>query len=346
MAKSMRIYGAGTLFAVIFSMLFLISCGDDSTTDPITDPTTGEIQGTVTEAITGAPVAGVTVVTDPPSQVVTTDAEGKFSIGSALPNQYRVIASKTGYLPNSVDIQVIAGTVATANIMIRGDGKTDALEFDGQDDMVVVPDSPELDLSDSGFTLEFYAFAHSFRTGAGDRWNSVLGHGPDNSELDFLLGFENAKPMFYVRSYGSGMVGKTVLQTEKWYHIAAVQDISTNKLLIYVDGVLDSESPLKGTPVTTSADLFIGAREASGTGNGAHFFDGILYEVRVWNRARSASEIKETMKQPLLGNEDNLVGYWPMSDGAGGGVSDKTSSGNAGVLKGGGLWVEVDSPFQ
>ncbi|MCB0712397.1 MAG: carboxypeptidase regulatory-like domain-containing protein [Ignavibacteriae bacterium] len=346
MIQSVRIYGAGTLFAAIFSMLFLTSCGDDSTTDPIPNPTTGEIQGTVTEAITGDPVAGVTVVTDPPSQVVTTDAEGKFSISSALPNQYRVLASKVGYLPNSVDIQVIAGKVATADIMIRGDGKTDALEFDGTDDMVVVPDSPELDLSDSSFTLEFYALAHSFRTGGGDRWNSVLGHGPDNSELDFLLGFESAKPMFYVRSYGSGMVGKTLLETEKWYHIAAVQDVSTNKLFIYVNGVLDSESILKGTPVTTSADLFIGARESFGSGNGAHFFDGILYEVRLWNRARSASEIQETMKQPLLGNEANLVGYWPMSDGTGGEAADKTSSGNAGVLKGGGLWVEIDSPFQ
>ncbi len=211
--------------------------------------------------------------------------------------------------------------------------------------MVVVPDSPDLDLSGSGFTLEFYAYAHTFRSGA-DRWNSVLGHGPDNSELDFLLGFESSKPMFYVRSYEAGMVGKTILKVNEWYHIAAVQDVAENKLLIYVNGVLDSESTLKGSPVSTTADFFIGARESNGTGKGAHFFDGILHEVRVWNRARTAEEINSTMKKSLQGTESGLVGYWQLNDGVGEAAADNSGNNDAGMLKGGPVWIEVESPLQ
>ena len=340
-------------YLVILTSLCIVSgvwsgCGEEGTNPQ--PATTGTIQGKVLNGVTGESIEGVSITTDPPTQSVTSTTAGTFTISNVIPTRYTVTASKVGYSSNSVEVQVTAGATTTANITLTDDPNVDALVFDGIDDMVVIPDAANLDLSEGGFTIEFYAWASSFKTratsGSGDRWNCVIGHGPDNSELDYLIGFEDARPMFYVRSYTSGFVGQTVLETERWYHIAAVHDAVNKKILIYVDGVFDSESSLEGAPVFTAADLFVGAREAFGSGKGAHFFDGILHELRIWNKVRSVSEINATLKTRLQGNEEGLVGYWQFSDGSGVTTADGTNNSNSGTILGGATWTEIESPLR
>jgi len=45
--------------------------------------------------------------------------------------------------------------------------------------------------------------------------------------------------------------------------------------------------------------------------SGSQGLVGDTYEMRAWNRARSADEIFADMWRTLTGNEDGLVGYWP-----------------------------------
>jgi hypothetical protein len=65
--------------------------------------TTGTLTGSVVEATTGAPIGGVVVVANSPSQTAqtTTDAAGRFSFISLGPDTYTVNATKTGYQPQS-----------------------------------------------------------------------------------------------------------------------------------------------------------------------------------------------------------------------------------------------------
>src|SRR6185436_16199255 len=46
-------------------------------------------------------------------------------------------------------------------------------------------------------------------------------------------------------------------------------------------------------------------------------FNGLFDELRVWNVARSATDIKNNYNKPAVGNEAGLVGYWKFDDAAG-----------------------------
>lgn len=331
----------GVFFVTIYS-----GCSEDN---PTSSPTTGSIQGTVTDAVTGQPIGNTSILTNPPTQSVTTANDGTYTISGVVPGLYTVIPKASGYTVKTTDVQVVAGGIAQADLKLLNDGKDYVLNFDGTDDLVVIEDSPDLDLSTGSFTIEFYIRANKFNTAASsgnnDRWNCAVGHGTSNDDLDYLVGFENGNPMFYVRSYTSGFTSTTKLQKERWYHVAFVQDASNNKLKIYVDGALDSESPLQGTGVNTTGDIFVGAREYFNSGNGSHFFNGVIYELRMWNIARSQVDIKATLNTTLQGNEANLVGYWPLNDGTGTTVKDRSSGQRPGTIQGGIGWDRNESPL-
>ena len=107
------------------------------------------------------------------------------------------------------------------------------------------------------------------------------------------------------------------LNNDVWRMVTFIQT-GTN-MLIYIDGVLDN-SRANGTLVTSSdIDLFIGARSFSD-----RFFPGLIDDVRIYNRALSADEIKRlykigaTLKVNTSINNDSLqkglVGYWSFND--------------------------------
>ncbi|MGL5511061.1 MAG: LamG domain-containing protein, partial [Microcoleaceae cyanobacterium] len=47
---------------------------------------------------------------------------------------------------------------------------------------------------------------------------------------------------------------------------------------------------------------------------GDNLFTGTVDEVRIWNIARTAGEIQDSMLTPLTGEEQGLVGYWPFEN--------------------------------
>ena len=60
-------------------------------------------------------------------------------------------------------------------------------------------------------------------------------------------------------------------------------------------------------------------------------FNGLFDEFRVWNVARSATEIMTNYNKSLTGTETGLVGYWKLDQGQGTAVRESIS-GNDGVL--------------
>ncbi|MCH7535191.1 MAG: S8 family serine peptidase, partial [Bacteroidetes bacterium] len=62
-------------------------------------------------------------------------------------------------------------------------------------------------------------------------------------------------------------------------------------------------------------------------------FIGDLDEIRIWNDARSSSEILNFKDQCLTGNEADLIAYYDFEDGTGSSIlGDRTGNGNDGVL--------------
>jgi len=82
-----------------------------------------------------------------------------------------------------------------------------------------------------------------------------------------------------------------------WYHIAGVYDATADTLDIYINGVADN-GVLRGTvppsQVSPAVNVNIGRR------TGGFGFNGVIDEVRIYNRALSAEEIQADMNTPIV----------------------------------------------
>ena len=104
-----------------------------------------------------------------------------------------------------------------------------------------------------------------------------------------------------------------VFEPYRWYHVAATW--TKGKSWKYTSTAL-YESPRQFQMPTyetlghlicpqsalTVEEPVLGSKQTS--------YSGVIDEVRLWTRARSASEIQSTIHRSLLGSEDDLVGYW------------------------------------
>lgn len=101
--------------------LALMACtSSDNPSDP--GPTTGTIAGLVTDALTGQPLAGATVVTSPATATVTTNAQGAYSIPNVPTGSYSVTASHAGYNANSTTAVAVASLTVTVNLALTPQG--------------------------------------------------------------------------------------------------------------------------------------------------------------------------------------------------------------------------------
>jgi len=84
------------------------------------------------------------------------------------------------------------------------------------------------------------------------------------------------------------------LTTNKWQHIAMTYDGTTRKL--YIDGKRsgNNDTQVSGSLMTVNSDVQIGRDTALG---GRFYFDGLIDEVKIYNYALSADEVKQDYNQ-------------------------------------------------
>ncbi len=71
---------------------------------------------------------------------------------------------------------------------------------------------------------------------------------------------------------------------------------------------------------------------------------GSVDELRVWSRVRTTEQIRDNMYRALTGAEEGLAGYWPLDEGEGTAILDRTGEGQDGALQGG-RWVDSTAPI-
>ena len=144
--------------------------------------------------------------------------------------------------------------------------------------------------------------------------------------------------------FGSGanhpVAGLTPLQNDVWYHAAATYDGGAWRL--YLNGVLDAELPVTATPRYDSIQHFSLATAMNSVGTPLGFFDGVLDEVRVWDHARTAAELRATINDEVL-SAPGLIGRWGLNEGDGTTAGDSSGHGHDGVIVNG-QWV-AGAPF-
>lgn len=218
------------------------------------------------------------------------------------------------------------------------------LQFNGVDSYVEIPTPGALRLGGSmPFTYEAWVkLAHEqhnqsilSRSGNSDKgfWFIKRRSGLDNA-LSFLGNFVSESKRF---SFSSN----TYLPESQWTHIAVTHD-GNGLYSLYVNGAEVSASETKLVNTEDIGNILVGARAAdvAQIEKVDSVANGVIRDLRIWNVARDADEIQKGTGVALLGNEPGLVGYWPMNEGAGDTVGDKTSNANHGILHGARWWSE------
>jgi DNA-binding beta-propeller fold protein YncE len=161
-----------------------------------------------------------------------------------------------------------------------------ALSFNGTDALVIVNDSPSLDLT-TGMTLEAWVNPPA----ATETWKDVIYKGPD--DIYFLEGssVQSGWPAAGGTFSGAPVYGTAVLPPNTWSHLAATYDGTA--VVLYVDGAQVGSRAQTGTISTSTGPLTLGGDPLYG-----QYWAGLIDEVRVYNRALSQSEIHEDMAAP------------------------------------------------
>jgi len=208
-----------------------------------------------------------------------------------------------------------------------------ALEFDGSDDYMTIPDSAAINFDkDQDFTVSVWVkipSADQPDTGFPD--NDILAKwNPGVSGYPYTIRYCDGK-IFAAKYDGTNFpsITSTVsLNDDQFHHVSFVKGGGT--LYLYIDGVLDGSVPDTTTSTTmNSSDLIIGSR-----GGVQNFFNGVIDELRIWrNVARTAEQIQANMHQTLNGDETGLTAYYQFDHTSGTTLFDLSGSGNQGTLK-------------
>lgn len=209
--------------------------------------------------------------------------------------------------------------------------QTNGLLFDGVDDRALVPNTALNTIGEGDFTIEAWVKADETLQSSHPRMVSnqaTLGVG-------FMFFFHDlwggsAHKMLGVQMEGTnyilidnGLYNGNILDGT-CHHVAVAREVDT--LHFFVDGSWIGDRQLF-TAVPTAASTSPTMQLGLDPGN-ANGYNGELSQLRIWDRARAASEILADMSWSIDGNTPGLLGYWELNDGSGQTIVDRTGTAN------------------
>ena len=228
------------------------------------------------------------------------------------------------------------------------------LQFDGIDDYILIEENV---LPDSGdYTISIWVKADSSNVGA----RTLI------SQSD-----TSGSPFYFGSNSGSDLSGKIKMNQDwkslesspfyldnKWHLYTIVNDgtigdssIIIDTSLFYVDGVEISTVMGEGKSYPIDERFFIGTMwDSSG-----EFFSGALDDISIWDRKLSSKEISSIYNSgigldPTIDSLDykgseNLIAFWPFSEGADSSIRDFSGNGYDGEIFGA-SWINIDSKLE
>lgn len=234
---------------------------------------------------------------------------------------------------------------------IKSPAAGQAIQFDGVNDFVQVPDNPSLNLGQQ-VTLEFWLYQRTYGHPDTGEWLLTKSHA-SCSPFPVAIGVGGAfEAQFQFEEGGSSAsVGSGFVPLSTWVHFAATLDSTVPVARAFVNGIQTSETSLlqNGQPIpslplcTNNASVMIGGLAPFPNNH----LNGQMEELRIWNIARSQSNIQSTMNHRLTGFEPGLVAYYRFDDGSGTTATNLATGygvGN-GTLMNGATWVSSTAPI-
>ena len=206
------------------------------------------------------------------------------------------------------------------------------LVFDGQDDIVEIPQDPFE--NNTTFTISLWIKPYLLNSG----WQGFIGKqeyrrkpsmwiAPNNNGLHY-----DSYSLEYDRY--SDVINNFFESTKQWIHVTWVKEGTEYRL--YRNGELFALRKAPEAFKTKASSYLIGGVSS--------FFRGEISEVSIWSVARTLEEIREDMQRTLKGNELGLSYYWQLNEGSGEIARDRVNRTNNGAITGA-TWKEVNIPL-
>ncbi|MCP4595484.1 LamG-like jellyroll fold domain-containing protein, partial [Neptuniibacter sp.] len=168
-----------------------------------------------------------------------------------------------------------------------GNGLNTAVEFDGSDDFIDVPDDGSLDLRRQ-ITMSLWFKVDAFN----NTWMPLIYKGDSSNNTYYL----------YLRNTGYLQLGSVdisgseyiytnsgLIQQSQWYHVIGVIDRDAGEMKIYINGELEASGDVRtNDAVSKTQPLRIGW---SYTHSSVSRFDGAIDEVAIFDYALTANQV-------------------------------------------------------
>ena len=228
--------------------------------------------------------------------------------------------------------------IVLLSLNINAQSSQNALHFDGSNDYVQTT-FPAI-TGNSARTIEAWIKTTSNSNPSASGVQHIItdmGNFVTGGRFTFNVLWSNA---IRVEVGGSGLSGTIAVNDGNWHHVACVYNpTATNKISLYVDGTLDIAGNIT-TPVNTSTGTMrIGRRI-----DNARQWEGDIDEVRVWNFAKTATQIAAIKDEEICSSQTGLAAYYRCNEGTANGSNsnvttliDNSSGTNNGTLTNFGL---------
>ena len=178
-----------------------------------------------------------------------------------------------------------------------------AYDFNGSSSYIDIPQNAILNGLTTNFTLSAWIYQRGINQNFGYRIIDKCPAGlPGGWTFDTWDGSSYRRLRLQAAgSYNPNVIGATFYSLMQWHHVVATVSGTTGK--VYLDGNLDGSGDVGSIP-QNMLDVYIG-RANIGCGGGCgleEFFNGLIDDVRIYNRALSPSEIQSLYTQDYLGS--------------------------------------------
>ncbi|CAN5861908.1 hypothetical protein BH11BAC7_BH11BAC7_33270 [soil metagenome] len=207
-----------------------------------------------------------------------------------------------------------------------------ALDFDGNDDMVVSNTVPALfsNLATNSFTFEAWVNPR------GSLFTRIFFAQPSTTDFATVSTSTGNVIYFYVIANGTtySVATSAGIPQNQWTHVAARWDATTLTPQVLFNGVLQATGAGGGSSTGTNGLMTLGARPG-----GSQYFNGALDEARLWSEYRSDCQILANMNKNITGVQTNMVFNYDFNQGIAAGnnttittLNDNSGNGYNGTL--------------
>ncbi len=213
------------------------------------------------------------------------------------------------------------------------------LSFDGVENFVQLEHNATIDLTEE-ITVSAWVYVRSWISS----FQQFFGKGDDS----WMLRRERTGDALRLSLRGleedyEGNSAPWEMPFFEWVHLAATFSNADNTARLYANGALLLEhNEAHGVLNSNTFPLLAGAHK-EGASSDRRFHDGLLSDIRVYNRALSQAEIQHVLQRTEEITE-GLVLHWKLDEGEGRVAHDSSGLENHGEIQGA-SWVALDTPF-